>query len=165
MSDGYTIFFVGEFPSLDNSKTGKGENAPRNVGFTKITKDQQTKLSPGGKESGGFFDFGGGWNEISHEGIVQLSKLAPENEHACRLKNFKLNDKNILLLFEVWDSSYNYTAYMIVDNDGNIVVETTKIEYPMRLFNRDVVVIKGEEILIVCGEEGGKMSTYTIKMA
>lgn len=57
VSDGYIAFFVGEFPALDNSKTGKEYNAPRNIAFTKISKDQKTKLSPGGKESGGFFTF------------------------------------------------------------------------------------------------------------
>jgi hypothetical protein len=51
---------------------------------------------------------------------------------------------------------------MVVDNDGNIVVDTQKIDYPMRIHNRDVSVVKGEHVLIVCGEEGGKMSTYTI---
>jgi len=82
------------------------------------------------------------------------------------LKNFKLNDKLILLLFEVWDTKcYQYTAYMIVDNDGNIVVDTQKIEYPLRIHNRDVSVVKGENVLIVCGEEGGKISTYAIQMA
>jgi len=92
--------------------------------------------------------------------------LSSNNEFVTRLKNFKLNDKHIILLFEVWDTStYQYTAYMIVDNDGNIVVDTQKIEYPIRIHNRDVSVIKGEHILIVCGEDGGKMSTYTIQMA
>ena len=131
-----------------------------------MTKDQKTKLSAGGKETGGFFDFGGGWNEASHEGVVQLSKFSSDNEFATRLKNFKLNDKHIMLLYEVWDTScYQYCAYMIVDNNGTIVVDTQKIEYPMRIHRADLAVIRGKDILIVCGEEGGKMATYTIQMA
>jgi len=166
VSDGYIVFFVGEFPSLDNSKTGEDCNAPRNTGFTKISKDQKKKLSPGGKETGGFYDFGGGWNEASNEGIVQLSKFSSNNEFATRLKNFKLNDEQILLLFEVWDTKcYQYTAYMVVDNAGTIVVDTQKIDFPMRIHKSDMAVKNGGDILIVCGEAESKIATYTIKMA
>jgi hypothetical protein len=39
VSDGYIVFFIGEAPALDNSKTGASLNAPRNICFTKISKD------------------------------------------------------------------------------------------------------------------------------
>jgi hypothetical protein len=61
VDDGYIVFFIGEMPSLDNSKTGESVNTPRNVCFTKISKDQKTKLSKGGKQTGGLYDFGGKW--------------------------------------------------------------------------------------------------------
>lgn len=100
---------------------------------------------------------------MKNEGIVQLSKFTSDNEFATRLKNFKLNDKQILLLFEVWDKScYQYTAYMVVDNAGTIVVDTQKIEYPMRIHRADMAVKRGGDILIFNGIEGSKMSTYTI---
>jgi hypothetical protein len=63
------MFFVGEKPALDNSKTGELINTPRNIGFTKVSKDLQTKISAGEKETGGYYDFGGDWTEIEHEGI------------------------------------------------------------------------------------------------
>jgi hypothetical protein len=69
LDDGYIVFFIGEMPALDNSKVGESVNTPRNVCFTKISKDQKTKLSKGGEETGGLFDFGGGWKDLKNEGI------------------------------------------------------------------------------------------------
>lgn len=71
--DGYSVFFIGESPALDNSQTGDSVNSPRNIGFTKVSKDLSTKLSPGDTETGGFYDFNGGWNEEDNEGIVWLT--------------------------------------------------------------------------------------------
>jgi hypothetical protein len=60
VDDGFVFFFLGESPALDNSKAGaEYYNSPRNIGFTKISKDLEKKLSPGGMEKGGLFDFGG----------------------------------------------------------------------------------------------------------
>ena len=39
VDDGFIFFFLGENPSLDNSKTGELLNTPRNIGFTKVSKD------------------------------------------------------------------------------------------------------------------------------
>ena len=61
VDDGYLVFFIGELPSLDNSKTGASLNTPRNICMTKISKDLQSKLSEGKKEKGGFFTFNGQW--------------------------------------------------------------------------------------------------------
>jgi hypothetical protein len=85
-------------------------------------------------------------------------------ENASRLKNIKLNDKHILLLFEVWSKeSYQYTAYMIVANDGKIVVDTTDVGFPMRIHRTDNPIKKGNEIMIICGEANNKVAKYSIE--
>lgn len=69
-----------------------------------------------------------------------------------------------MLLFEVCsEDTYEYTAYMIVDNNGKIEVDIQKIDYPFRLNRADMAVKRGKDILIVCGEEGSKIATYTIE--
>ena len=69
VDDGFIFFFLGENPSLDNSKTGELLNTPRNIGFTKISKDLKTRLSEGPVEKGGFYTFDGFWQDLENEGI------------------------------------------------------------------------------------------------
>lgn len=85
----------------------------------------------------------------------------------------QIGSKYILLLFEVWDSSkkddgdkYLYTAYKIVDKDGNDYGDgkVCEICYTLRLMRTDPPIqINENEILIVEGtEDGKKISTFQI---
>jgi hypothetical protein len=60
---------LGENPALDNSQTGEYLNAPRNIGFKKMSKDLDTVLSTGAAETGGYYSFDGQWTELSNEGV------------------------------------------------------------------------------------------------
>ena len=63
VDDGILIFFLGENPALDNSKTGEYLNGPRNIGFVKINSDLEI-ISEGETEVGGFYTFQGAWTEL-----------------------------------------------------------------------------------------------------
>jgi len=53
-------------------------------------------------------------------GEKQADKLKPW-KNASRLKHVKIADELIFLIYEIWDDSeFQYTAYMIVDEFGNI---------------------------------------------
>lgn len=73
MPNGYNIFFVGENPALDNKLTGGYVGSPRNIGFVKISLDQETVLSDGEPEYGEYYTFNGGLHEQSHRGIQWLT--------------------------------------------------------------------------------------------
>lgn len=159
---------------MDNSKATGPLNAPRNIGFVKVSKDLQTILSKGPKESGGWYDFSGNWKEFSHEGIEWLTNVESKALTFSRLKTIQVGSsgKYVLLLFEVWDSSkkddddkYQYTAYKIVDKDGNDrgSGKICELCYKMRLMRTDdPIQIGNNEILLVQGTDDGKLSTFKI---
>lgn len=85
---GMLVFFAGEQPALDNSKTGDVLNSPRNLAFVKVPFDLADKryLSAGPKETGGFYDFGGSWSSLKNEGVVWLTTYSSStlDENVCR---------------------------------------------------------------------------------
>jgi hypothetical protein len=94
-------------------------NTPRNIGFTKISKDLSTKLTPGDLETGGYYDFGGTWTDLEHEGIQWVTNFVSLSDSVSRLKVVEIPGDLILLLFEIWTpDDYGHTAYIIVDKDG-----------------------------------------------
>merc|ERR1740123_511218 len=104
VDDGILVFFAGEQPPLDNSKVGGVLNLPRNVGFVKVGYDlnSRTVLSPGGTTTGGFYDFGGGWQTQTNTGINFLTSYTSVQETVSRLKSARLSTGKILLLWELW---------------------------------------------------------------
>ena len=151
--DGYLVFFVGEKPSFDNSMTGGLINAPRNIGFTKVTKDLSQKLSAGERETGGYYNFYGSWTDLEHEGIQWVTDFEELSQSVTRLKVVEINEELILLLFEVWSpDEYRHTAYIIVDKDGYPKGEVKVMElcFPMRLLKADDPVIMSDgSVLLV----------------
>ena len=134
--DGYLVFFLGEKPALDNSLTGESVNVPRNLGFTKVAKDLNSKVSEGIEETGGAYGFNGDWKDLSNEGIQWLTDFQALTDTATRLKVMKLNSEYILLMFEIWDpKEYRHTAYMLVDKNGAPYGDGQVMElcYPLRL--------------------------------
>jgi len=92
MTDAYHVFFVGENPSLDNSLTGGYIGSPRNIGFVKISLDQDGVLSEGDTETGGYYGFNGGYHEQSHNGIQWLTDYDDEETNVSRLKQIAITD-------------------------------------------------------------------------
>lgn len=165
--DGYLVIFIGESPALDNSLTGESLNTARNIGFTKVSKDLQTKLSSGGTETGGFYDFTGGWNVLENEGIQWLTNSTDVSQSASRLKIWELQGGNIMLIFEIWDpDTYLYTAYMIVDSEG-VPVGDGKIQqlcFPLRLMKSDDPIQSNGQVIFIHGEDDGTLSRVAISV-
>jgi hypothetical protein len=63
MKNSYHVFFVGENPPLDNSLTGGYIGSARNIGFIKVSLDQEGILSEGAIENGKFYGFNGDLTE------------------------------------------------------------------------------------------------------
>jgi hypothetical protein len=127
-------------------------NTPRNVGFTKIGKDLKTRLSKGPKEKGGFYTFGGNWQDLENEGIQWVTNF---DESLSRLKVIK-NGSGYLLLAEVW-SPENYMHTVILNTkDGLPVDQPQDLCYPLRLLRTD----EPNGDLMVTGEGSGKIATY-----
>jgi hypothetical protein len=134
-NDGILVFFAGERPPLDNTKIGSSMNEPRNVGFVKISKDIAAKkvLSPGGKETGGFYNFGGGWSPQENKGVNFLTSYTSMDECVSRLKTARLSPGVNLLFMEIWTkTSYVRTEAMIVDDNGS-VTSRYSVDYPVQL--------------------------------
>ena len=162
VDDGYLVFFLGESPSLDNSLTGEEVNAPRNVGYTKVTKDLTSKLSAGGVEEGGFYTYGGSWSTLNNEGISWISDFRSKTSTLSRLKTFKISSTRILLMFELWDpSNYVGTYFRIVDENGSPLTEITELCHQLRLLRSDDVFVNSGNGFFINGEDG-KVVTYDI---
>merc|ERR1719253_2228510 len=98
VADGYLIFFCGESPSLDNSKTGDYMNVPRNAGYVKVPKDLSSKevLSGTNKEKGGFYTFNGVWAEQDNEGVHFYTQYTSMDQSVTRMKTARLGTNKIL---------------------------------------------------------------------
>merc|ERR1740121_1730090 len=112
-------------------------NVARNVAFVKIPRDLSSTdvLSDGPTEDGGFYTFGGGWSSQQNKGIVQLTNYQDRNQSVSRLKTFHFEGEHprILLWWELWSEfDYMATEYMVVDEDGQILVPATKIGHDVR---------------------------------
>jgi hypothetical protein len=149
--------------------TGSSINAPRNIGFTKFTKDLSTKLSEGEKETSGYYSFHGAWVEMENEGISWLTNFESMRDSVSRLKIMKISSDYILLLFEIWDpKEYVKTAYMIVDKGGKPYGdgEVKDLCYTLRLLKADdPIIISDGEILLLNGRgDDASLSTFKISV-
>lgn len=70
--------------------------------------NNESILSAGEEERGGFYTFGGTWSEQLNRGITFLTSYTDVSESVSRPKTAKL-ENSIVLLWEVWGTSYNRT--------------------------------------------------------
>jgi len=163
VDDGILVFFAGEQPPLDNSKVGGVLNLPRNVGFVKVGHDlnSRTVLSPGGTTTGGFYDFGGGWQTQTNTGINFLTSYTSVQETVSRLKSARLSTGKILLLWELWTPSRYVSSHaMVVNDDGVVTQETATLNYPVRLPLQDDLRIKNGRAIAYAGTSSGQITRY-----
>jgi len=164
-SDSFAVYFVGECPALDNSNTKGYLNASRNIGFLKINKNLEKMVSFGPKEQGGFFDFGGGWNEQKNEGIQWITTQTNKNVNVSRLKSARVAKNKNVLLFEIWTaSSFCYSAFIICDDDGNLTVPLTRLEYPFRLHKSDDIFVVNGKVVFFTGLPEKKIAMFTMEI-
>lgn len=158
-ADGYTVVFAGEASggrALDNRRTGGTHNDPRNLGLVRVRRDLRAAdaiVSSGVTETGGFYDFGGGWNAQQNTGVVWLTAYADLTQaNASRVRAVGLADGNVLILWEQWTPTTYVTTYgMKVDPLGNLVTPPVELGAGVRLGRRDDVLVRGADVVIVGG--------------
>jgi hypothetical protein len=89
-------------------KSTSFEKGPRDVGFTKVQKTLSTSSEPV-------------WL-TSLEGTQQAKNLNP----------IRLDQDNIIVIFEVWTTAFEYTAFLHLDGSGTIIKEAQKLCYPVQ---------------------------------
>merc|ERR1712154_409939 len=97
------FIFSGEKDSLNNAKATGLVNAPRNIGFVKVSSDLSTIKSQGSTQNGGFYSYSGSFVMQKNEGIRWLTNFSPDATdesgwlHASRVKIAKISDYLILV--------------------------------------------------------------------
>ncbi len=169
--DGYIVIFTGEPDkrgnSINNSRVGKSNKDPRNVGFLKVRKDFEKAsgrgnvvtddlvLSKGKTETGGFYTFGGAWAPQRNAGVMWLTKYRSlKKESAFNLKAVKLMDGNILILWEKYEKTSRYsrsyvaTYAMKIDQNGKKISKIINLGSNIRLNRRDEILSVGSKVFI-----------------
>lgn len=168
--DSILVLFSGERPPLENGLASRNSNTPRNLGLVIVSGDLESIVSKGEDSKGGFYNFGGGWSDQSNEGIVWLTNFTPDetdNENfrnAIRIKTAAA-DKNIFIFYEVWGSNtYIESAMMMIDLDGNILVEPMTMPFDVRLSPTDepIVTKDGDIVFYSTDETGSKLIRYSL---
>ena len=162
------VLFSGERPSLDNSKTDKNHNAPRNIGFVKVPGDMGDKsvLSKGPTETGGFYDFGGGWTKQENKGVNWLTQFKSMDENAVRLKVTKLSNGQILVLFETWTGTeFVSSNLMTLDHDGKITRAIRTAKFPFRMPWADEIVSTDSNTAVFYAASAGKLVRYEVSLS
>jgi len=163
VDDGLLVFFAGEQDPLDNSKIGASLNAPRDLGFVKVSKDLKTVLSGNNREEGGFYNYGGGWSKQVNQGVNFLTAFPSKDESVSRLKTFDLTGGRILLTYEIWTgSSYVRTEFMELNAVGDVVRHVSVVCFAMRLAIADDALVKGDKAVAYAGTRDGSLARYEI---
>jgi hypothetical protein len=107
----------------------------RNLAVVKVSKDMQTILTEGETEEGHYYNYEGNKMTQKNEGIQWLTDFSSFTYHTNgtaireasqmkKLKHIRIGKAQILVVFEVhnWHESiedtYDYSGYMVVDDDG-----------------------------------------------
>ena len=169
-TDGGTAVFVctersPEGKTLDGRRTASPLSDPRNIAFVKT----DNQLRPLGEisETGGFYDFGGGWQAQENRKITWLTEYTERShENATRLKAVRLGDETILLLWEKWTPmKYVSTHAIRLSPDGKVVQPEFEMTKGVRLNRRDDVLVLGNSIYMVSGAPDGKLLLHVIRCA
>ncbi|MCX6880067.1 MAG: hypothetical protein NTW21_40630 [Verrucomicrobia bacterium] len=172
---GIAVVFAGEVSpagrALDNSLITSSHADPRNLGMVLVNHDfenvPQVKgrlippgmiLSEGKSESGGFYDFGGGWRPQNNEGVVWLTDYRDRAaENASRVKLARLADNSLLVLWEVWTPDrYVATRMMRIDHAGKKLSGIIDLGSTLRLGRREDPLVVGNRVYLVSGNAPAK---------
>ena len=173
------VIFTGEQPGLQSSQsvpnnfydsgTQVSVNAPRNIGFVKVSKDLSEVLSEGLSETGEFYTFGGGRVEQSNSGIHFVTDNATFEETYAHVKTFKLSS-SILLEYEVWDATgvgdngmdgafwtyrYQRSEMMELDFNGTVLRGPWSVPHAMQFgISHNGIVRNGKAVIYSGNAEG-----------
>jgi len=176
---GYAVNFVGErSPSgslLDNSRVGGSLNDPHNIGFITLVENFQTASGSGSQvsddlvvtsglvETGGFYNFGGGWTPQRNAGVVWLTHYTNLTQNASRLKMTPRADGSLILLWELWSADgYVSTKGMTVTANGSVVKAETDLGSRVRLGRRDDPMRLNNDIHLVSGSKADTTLELTV---
>merc|ERR1712216_247566 len=100
-----------------------------------------TVLSDGPTETGGFYNFGGGWSPQQNKGVNWLTQFKSMDENASRLKVAKLSNGQVLVLFETWTGKQFVSSnLMTVDQDGKMTRTPSTSAFPFHMPFADEVL-------------------------
>jgi hypothetical protein len=160
---GILTFFAGEQPPLDNTMIGDYLNAPRDLGFVKVSQDLQTIQSNGEKETGGFYNYGGGWSEQENEGINWLTAFSSIDESVSRLKTYKISSSRVVLTYEIWTATdYVRSVALEVDANGTVLRGEWDTTFAMRLPVADDGLVIGGNAVAYAGAANGIIVRYEL---
>lgn len=162
-TSGHVIIFSGENKpnSLDNSATGDYNNSSRNIGFVKVSTNMKDIVSKGIEETGGFYNFNGGWDVLKNEGVIWLTSLG-NFQNASRVKAINIKDM-IVIVFEIWSkTTYIETFAMTVDMDGKILMKPVLIPFKMKMQKSDDIYVTENSIVIYAGSKNKVLNRYEI---
>ncbi|MBW7916263.1 MAG: hypothetical protein H3C53_06205 [Trueperaceae bacterium] len=147
--DGLLVVFVGEPDpdgrALRNERAAGYLTDPRDIGNVKVRADFQAApygeanvvtddlVLSGGPgsvtESGGFYDFNGGWAPQRNAGLRWLTSYPDVDAgNASRLKAVRAGDDAGLLLWETWTpTTYTGTWFALVDKAGRLLTAPTPL--------------------------------------
>jgi len=168
--DGYVVVFAGEpynGRAIDNSRTGKSLNDPRNIGVVRIRSDfdkhrrfspDAMVLTPGRTENGGFYSFGGRWSKQRNKGVVWLTGYRNKAKtNVSRLKVAALKSGALIVLWEVWTPTHYVTTYAAkINSSGKRLGLAVDLGSKVRLTRRDDLWVRGNDVHIVAGDKAGK---------
>jgi hypothetical protein len=143
VDDGILAFIVSE----NNPKSVRGwpnfYNAPRDVGFVKVSRDVRTIMSPN-------------TTRTKYTGLNYITDQSPTGESASRLKTFKLSSGRILISYEIWSPQfYKRTELMELDKDGNVVRGKWDTCFKMQLPPADEPLVRNGKGIAYAGSDDG----------
>ena len=106
----------------------------------------------GDEENGGFYTFGGEWSAQSNTGIKWVTSFTDkETSNVSRLKHLRISNDQNLLVYEVWTlDTYQYTCFMLCDDDGTVLKEK-QLEMNLRVQKSDDMILLDGKAVIVRG--------------
>ena len=124
-----------------------------------------TVLSAGPKETGGFYDFNGNWKWQHNKGVSWLTDLTSLDENASRLKATKLSNGEILILFETWTGTMFVSSNaMTIDQYGQVLRLPRPSRFPFHMPFADELVSTGSNTAVFYAGAAGKLVRYEVSL-
>jgi hypothetical protein len=155
---------------LDNSRIGVAGD-PRDLAMLRVAKNFEK--GPGGgsevpdalmvpgnppgapPETGGFYDFGGGWSKQRVTGVIWLTSYKPgEAAHAPHL--LRRRDGSLLVLWEKTGPDGPSLWAMTVHESGRKLTEPIRLGVDLHLQREDPVLRIGNRLFLLAREKGGR---------
>jgi hypothetical protein len=154
---------------LDNSRIGVNGD-PRDLAMLRVAKDFERK--PGGSEvadaimvpgnppgappeTGGFYNFGGGWTKQRVTGVIWLTNYKQgEAAHAPHV--LRRRDGSILILWEKTGPDGASLWAMTVQESGRQLTEPIRLGIDLHLNREDPALRIGNRIFLLASEKGDR---------